>query len=258
VPNGTAAAYFGNGTSAMACSTLPGDTSCLTGSTCTLSVPPAGLPATTSAFGGTTGISLQQTVTGLTVGNNYVLEFWAGGENPYNTVIYGGIYAVNIGFGNTFFRCYPTYTNAVGTRVVIQFKATAVSHTVKFTNWGHLGTGSATELVIDDVRLYQQSQLASTVSKCGSTTGLSKEKWNKGEIKPNPFSECMIYELEENSGSSALYVFNYAGKEVRRVDTFGESSVKICRDQLPSGVYFLVKKEGDSFSPLQKFIISDQ
>ena len=58
-----------------------------------------------------------------------------------------GLFAVDLGFGNTFLRCKPTNPGYVGTRYVIVFNATSTSHPVSFTSWGHM-CGICTELMI--------------------------------------------------------------------------------------------------------------
>jgi len=166
VPDGNKAAYFGNNF-ANACSPSFGDLSCVTDSGCTLIGFPQGFPQNNNLYGGSQGISLSQTVSGLVTGDTYVLEFWAGGES--DTIVNwvgSGIFAVDIGFGYNYFWTYPTASVAgIGTRFIIEFRATSASHTIKFTNWGHV-CQVCTELAIDDVRLYPLAELAGFVPSC--------------------------------------------------------------------------------------------
>jgi hypothetical protein len=163
IPDGRTAVYFGN-SQCNACSLTFGDTTCLSTSVCEIpSIPPGYPQSVNSGYGGDTGVSLSQTVTGLTSGNIYVLEFWAGGEGF--SYVNQGLFAVDVGFGNSFLRNNPTGPTDTGTVYIIQFKAAASSHTIRFTNWGHIGFG-CTELVIDNVRLYPLAQLSSSVTPC--------------------------------------------------------------------------------------------
>jgi gliding motility-associated-like protein len=146
VPDGNYAAYLG---SAFGSCCPMGDLSCLVDSGCVVVGIPPGYPTNDGSYGGTGGVSLVQTVPGLTVGNSYTLEFWAGGE----AFPMAGVFALDLGFGNMFLRCKPTPANSIGTRYVVTFLATSAQHTIKFTNWGHM-SGSASEVVVDDVRLY--------------------------------------------------------------------------------------------------------
>jgi hypothetical protein len=125
-----------------------------------------GYPLNTIDYGGANGISLEQTVNGLVPGATYVLEFWAGGETIGGVFPELGLFGVDIGFGYTYLRCKPTEAfTGVGLRYIIVFNATAVSHSIKFTNWGHI-CNDCTELVLDDVRLYTLAELSPAVPPC--------------------------------------------------------------------------------------------
>ena len=163
VQEGTHSAYFGN-SFCPPCNT--GDTSCLVNTDCEVTGLSPGYPLNSATYGGALGISLEQTVTGLTSGATYVLEFWAGGESFGGGFPDKGLFGVDIGFGYTYLRCKPTesYTG-VGSRYIIVFNATAASHTIKFTNWGHI-CFTCTELVLDDVRLYTLAEIDPIVPPC--------------------------------------------------------------------------------------------
>ncbi|MCX6275389.1 MAG: T9SS type A sorting domain-containing protein [Bacteroidetes bacterium] len=164
VIEGTQAAYLGN-FYCNACSNVTNDTSCLSDSACTMNPLPPGFPTNTVQQGGSTGVSLSQTVNGLTPGNTYVLEFWAGGEG--SSWPNRGLFGVDVGFGDTLLRCKQTrsFSTDIGTRYLVEFMATSASHTIKFTNWGHI-CQDCTELIIDDVRLYPLTDLSPSVSPC--------------------------------------------------------------------------------------------
>lgn len=150
VGSGLYAVYFGDNF-CSACNSTQGDISCLVDLGCTASGPPPGYPNNSSQYGGALGLSLYQVVSGLTVGNNYTLQFWAGGESGF---LDSGLFAVNVGFGDTMLREVNTPPNTgIGTRFLIEFKAQFTTDTIKFTNWGHV-CSSCTELVLDDVALY--------------------------------------------------------------------------------------------------------
>ncbi len=165
--DGNNAAYFGNGSSASACSPTFNDTSCLTATGCELLNIPMGYPTNDVTYGGSIGVSLEQTVSGLTIGATYVLEFWAGGEPQSHGWMDAGVFAVDIGFGNTFLRNKPTCPGCIGTTYIIEFNATATSHTIKFTNWGHICI-PCTELILDNVRLYTLPELSPAVPSCST------------------------------------------------------------------------------------------
>ena len=162
VVEGLKAAYFGNAFSNN-CG-LQGDTSCFTMNDCEIGGIPAGFPSNDPTYGGTGGVSLEQTVTGLTIGAAYVLEFWAGGEWSFMD---RGIFGVDLGFGYTMLRNKPssTFSTDLCNYFIIEFLATSTTHTVKFTNWGHC-CGSCTELILDNVRLYPAGQTNPNVQLC--------------------------------------------------------------------------------------------
>ena len=163
VDEGTHSAYFGN-SFCPACNT--GDTLCLVNSDCVTTGISPGYPLNGSGYGGAQGISLEQTVNGLTPGATYVLEFWAGGESFGGGFPDPGLFAIDIGFGYTFLRCpsTPAHTG-IGTRFIVEFNATSASHTIRFTNWGHI-CNTCTELVLDDVKLYTLAELSPIVPPC--------------------------------------------------------------------------------------------
>jgi gliding motility-associated-like protein len=165
VPDGAGVAYFGN-SFCDACNTgIPADTSCLTRTGCEVTGVPPGYPINGPDYGGAAGLSLSQTVTGLTVGATYVLEFWTGGED-FTVFVDPGMFGVDIGFGYNFLTAVPTDFGDIGRTYMIIFNATSTSHTLKWTNWGHI-CNSCTELALDLVRLYPVSQLDPSVSPCG-------------------------------------------------------------------------------------------
>lgn len=164
VNDGMYAAYMGN-YYCNACSNIVDDTSCVTDSACTINPLPAGFPTNTVIYGNNTGVSIEQTVTGLTPGATYVLEFWAGGEG--NIWPNRGLFGVDVGFGDTLLRNKQTRASStdIGTRYLIEFMANSATHTIKFTNWGHI-CADCTELILDDVKLYTLNELNPTVTPC--------------------------------------------------------------------------------------------
>lgn len=165
--DGNMAAYFGNGSNASACSATYNDTSCLDTTGCELLNIPVGYPTNDITYGGNVGVSLEQTVSGLTIGATYVLEFWAGGEPQSHGWMDAGVFSVDIGFGKTYLRDKPTCPGCIGTTYIIEFNATSTSHTIKFTNWGHICI-PCTELILDNVRLYTLPELSPSVPSCST------------------------------------------------------------------------------------------
>jgi len=237
IVDGIRAVYFGNGF----CEVCPsGDTSCINNINCIVSGIPIGYPISGPTLGGDTGVSLQQTVTGLVTGNTYVLEFWAGGEGTFS-IGANGLFAVDVGFGNIMLRDKPTpVTGDIGTRYIIEFIATSSSHTIKFTNWGHI-CGDCTELVLDDVRLYTIAELSETVPPC--TVGINESTKNtSATVYPNPFTTQLNIALANNE-SSQLILYDIASRKLLQ-QSF-TNSVSINTTSLESGIYFYEVSSGN-------------
>jgi PKD repeat protein len=166
VVEGSYAAYMGSGF-CYGCFSMMDDTSCLVDSACQVIGITQGDPQSKPQYGGSNGLSIQQTVNGLVPGNRYILEFWAGGEAGPAAFRNRGFFALDIGFGNIYLRNKPSApaTADIGARYIVEFNATSTSHTIKFTNWGHI-CSYCTELVLDNVRLYTLAELSPSVSSC--------------------------------------------------------------------------------------------
>ncbi len=232
IVEGTNAVYFGNG-SCKACSSIPYDTSCLNNIDCSVIGIPAGYPLNVPTFGDTVGLSLQQTITGLSVGQTYVLEFWAGGESYGGLCTKKGIFTVDIGFGDTLLREKPTEpTTGIGTRFIIEFNATSPSHTIKFTNWGHICT-FCTELIIDDVRLYTLAELSPSVPHC--TVGIDNlSSQNIENVFPNPLTNTLNVKIGDNEPSEII-LYDIASRKIQQQKF--TNTVSVNTEQLAKGIY---------------------
>jgi gliding motility-associated-like protein len=167
VVHGSHSIYLGN-YFCKPCTTTTDDTSCVIKNGCDVTGIPAGYPTNTVDYGNNAGVSLEQTVNGLTIGSVYILEFWTGGEEFGSVFANDGVFALDIGFGQKFYVCKPTDAAnlaQVGLRYTVEFRATATSHTIKFTNYGHI-CSSCTEVILDDIRLYKLSDASSLYVPC--------------------------------------------------------------------------------------------
>ncbi len=238
VPDGLLAAYFGNDY-CLACAGTESDTACLIQHECQTAGIPDGYPVNTPDYGDTSGISLQQTVSGLVAGNYYVLEFWTGGENPAPWVN-DGLFAIDIGFGRTFLRCPSTAPpDATGRRYLIEFIATGTSCTIRFTNWGHISYES-TELILDDIRLYTADQLPESAPNC-FPVGWETQETPAFKISPNPFQNNICFSASTNS-PTCVSVFNMESQKIACVNFNGITTIP-ATDWSP-GIYgFIITQE---------------
>jgi type IX secretion system substrate protein len=239
IAEGNYALYFGNHY-CNACSSSGNDTSCLNNKDCTVTGIPAGYPLSEPAYGTTAGVSLEQTVSGLITGNTYVLEFWAGGENFTSE---RGLFAADVGFGDTLLRNKHTDPNSadIGTRYIIEFIATSSSHTIKFTNWGHI-CNACTELVLDDVRLYTLAELDASVPHC--TVGISPTPAaEEAALFPNPVTNELNVKTNTNDVSEIIF-YDIASRKFLQ-QTF-INAVSINTEKFSKGIYFyeIKNKEG--------------
>ena len=105
-----------------------------------------------------TPTTLSQTLSGLTKGENYLLDFWTSGEHYAASFPDPGVFRLSIGASDSVFLTTPSINsvfNANSTRYYVEFTADNSIETISFTNWGHIvntdPTPTATELVLDDV-----------------------------------------------------------------------------------------------------------
>ncbi len=230
VLEGVRSPYFGNNF----CSACPlGDTACLINSECTTSGIPWGYPLVNPNFGDTSGLNLFQTVNGLIPGNTYVLEFWAGGECNGFDFQGKGLFAVDLGFGNILLRCRPTPPHTgIGTRFLIEFKATSTSHTIKFTNWGHISSNH-TELILDDVRLYNPIYLPPFIAVC-QEIGINEASLANVEVYPNPTTNELTIKTGNNEPSQII-IYDLLSRNVLQQTFTTETTLNT--EALAKGVY---------------------
>ena len=233
IPEGDYAAYFGNGNAFM-CIEFSFDTSCHIRHGCEIGGFPVGLPTTLDGYGGPGGVSLEQTIENLVVGETYVLEFWAGGEPLQGLLLGPGIFAIDIGFGKSYLTCLPTqHPDGIGTTYLVQFKATSPTHTITFTNWGHMCI-DCTELVIDNVKLYTYAELAPPFQEC--MTGIEENvPADDVLVYPNPTESILHFDVPGEEIRS-MTILNSQGYEV----FVQQNGMDINTSKLVSGIYFVV------------------
>ena len=102
-------------------------------------------------------VTLSQTLTGLTVGATYLLDFWTSGEFDNGRLIEPSVFGLSIGSESVFLTVPSPLSvfNADSIRYYVYFTATNNTESISFINWGHISEDSqsttATELVLDDV-----------------------------------------------------------------------------------------------------------
>lgn len=98
-------------------------------------------------------LTLSQTVTGLAIGQSYLLDFYVTGEDNLTGFTNLGLFGLGIG-SELRYLAIPTAANPFGAsqRYQVAFSADDTTLDIAFTNWGHL-PGQGAEVVLDDVIL---------------------------------------------------------------------------------------------------------
>ncbi len=245
IPDGNSAVYLGN-YFYRACSQTYHDISCLQDSGCMTTGFLAGFPLVdTLLYGGPTGTYLQQSVPGLLPGSLYAFELWAGGEYGAPEYSIPGLFAVDVGFGNIYFRNNPTPADSgVGIRYIVVFYATSSSHTIRITNWGHMGAG-ITELVVDDVKLYKADEL-----EIGCLTSV-EEEITEAKLYPNPTKGMLTIKLPVKINSQII-IYDMVGRKMLQ-DNFNGSITANVSDW-PHGMYLYQIINSKGLTSQGKFI----
>lgn len=117
-------------------------------------------------------VTLSQTLNGLNTSQDYLLDFWASGENSTFGTWKDGFFGLDISGENPLYFAAAGGQTAIGTsqRYYVVFKPTASTVTLTFTNWGHFNNAAgdfSSELVLDDVIVNQVVPEPGTVTALG-------------------------------------------------------------------------------------------
>ncbi len=100
-------------------------------------------------------VTLSQTLSGLNTSQQYLLDFWASGEDASFAVWQDGFFGLDITGENTMYFAAPGGQSGLGAsqRYYILFHPSASTVTLTFTNWGHFtdSFGFHSEICLDDV-----------------------------------------------------------------------------------------------------------
>ena len=169
---------------------------------------PAGYPIPEDTIhDGHNGVSLSQTINGLTSGSNLFIRI-LGRRLFYISPGNEGLFAVDVGFGNIMLRNPDTSfpwsgIDSIGTRYVIVFAADSSSHTIKFTGWGYYDSYlKGPEVILDDVRLFASTEGSNPciteindLSQNAVATVFPNPATNQIEIKGNDILSLALYDV---------------------------------------------------------------
>lgn len=92
---------------------------------------------------------------------------------------------------------------------------------------------------------------------CSLTSISEAERNNSVSVYPNPFSTQTVLQTENLLHNAILTVGNYLGQTVKQFVIRNSSTFVICRDNLPSGLYFIRLTEGNKTITTDKLVITD-
>src|SRR5581483_8065645 len=106
---------------------------------------------------------------------------------------------------------------------IVQFTATSTSHTIKFTNWGHI-SNSHTELILDHVRLFTNAEFSiNNFNQKTSTLPF-----------PNPFNNVVTFTNATHS-LSEIILYDISSRKYFQQEFI--DSISLNTSQLPGGLY---------------------
>jgi len=76
-------------------------------------------------------------------------------------------------------------------------------------------------------------------------------------IFPNPFSEQAVIQSRTYLNDATIKLINTYGKEVKQLNNINGQSIIFCRDDLSSGVYFLMLHQKNQPMTIKKITIID-
>lgn len=112
---------------------------------------------------------------------------------------------------------------------------------------------------IDEVNIYNRVLTQQEVdSLCPSlTTVITILKNEKLNIFPNPFSTQTTFLTDIFLNDASLTIYNLFGQRVKQIKNISGQSIKLQRDQLPNGIYFIQLTQGNRVITTDKLIITD-
>jgi len=76
-------------------------------------------------------------------------------------------------------------------------------------------------------------------------------------VKPNPFSSAVLIETSEELDDAKLLIYNAFGQKIKQINTIWGSEIKINREDLPAGIYFITLIQNNQLIATSKIAISN-
>ncbi len=90
-------------------------------------------------------------------------------------------------------------------------------------------------------------------------TGVPSENlFSELSVYPNPFSSQTTLHTGTLLNNATLTVYNSYGQEVRKIEKISGQEIKLQRDDLPGGLYFIRLTQGNQIYATEKLVITDK
>ena len=91
-----------------------------------------------------------------------------------------------------------------------------------------------------------------------STTGINENNMrNYISVYPNPFNSSTTIQFNSTINNGELNIFNLYGQKIKTINNITGNKIKIDRDNLPSGIYFIRLTQDNKTITTDKLIITD-
>ncbi|MFH0866940.1 MAG: T9SS type A sorting domain-containing protein [Bacteroidota bacterium] len=80
---------------------------------------------------------------------------------------------------------------------------------------------------------------------------------SSNNIYPNPFSTSAIMHLSEKPDNAELNIYNLVGEKIKTIKNISGQEIKLFRDNLPSGIYFIRLSQDNETITTDKLVITD-
>ena len=90
-------------------------------------------------------------------------------------------------------------------------------------------------------------------------TSINNEQFeNYLTISPNPFSSSTTLKTDNPFKNATLTLYNLHGQKVKQIKNISEQTVTLYRDNLPSGLYFILLTQDNKIFSADKLVITDE
>ncbi len=118
-------------------------------------------------------------------------------------------------------------------------------------NLGHGGFHQTPAYIDSALNFYLPCYLTTTISGSDNFQNYS------AKIYPNPFSTKTILQTDIFFKDASLTVYNSFGQQVKQITNISGQTITLYRDDLPSGIYFILLMQNNKIFTTEKLIITD-